>query len=162
MKDSELRGIVLNYFYENRKAGWLACQLDDLASPPSFVDNNDLFRACDQLGEQNLITWKAAGSEYGRGKITSFGTDVIEGDSPSPISIHFDQSRKISVSGSSNVQIGDSNTQGITIEVDKILTAINDSEASIEEKEKAKSLLRQLLESPIIASIAGGLASTIK
>jgi hypothetical protein len=85
---------------------------------------------------------------------------VIEGSTKAPISISFDQS--ISVHGSSDVQIGSHNIEDIKIEIGKIVSAIDHSSANDQEKAEAKSLLKKFLQHPLVASIAGGLASTIK
>jgi len=103
-----------------------------------------------------LIDWKGSlgpGID-GAGRITSRGIDVIEGNAPPPIAITI-ESRQISVHGSSNVQIGAGNAQGITIRADKVIAAINDSQATVEEKEKARSAVQSILSSPLLTKIFG-------
>lgn len=166
MKDNEIRGLVLQKYYDKRRQGFFQWSKEDFADlPPTVdIDSADLFRACDQLAEHGLIEWKplrGRGQTVGGvGKITAFGVDVIEGESKPPISITLDHS--ISVHGSSNVQIGSHNVQDVSVEIGKLIAAINDSTATEAEKAEAKSLLRKFLEHPLVASVVGGLASTIK
>jgi hypothetical protein len=87
---------------------------------------------------------------------------VVEGNVAAPISIVLDQSRHVAVHHSSNVQIGNENVQDVTIHFEKLLSAIDKSSASDKEKEEAKSLLKKFLEHPLVSSIAGGLASSLK
>ena len=166
MKDNEIRGLVLQKYYDRRRDGefqWSKEELLNFLEVASF-DHVDLFRACDQLAEHGLIDWHPihvrGQTIAGAGKITAFGVDVIEGSVKPPISITLDHS--ISVHGSSNVQIGSHNTQDFSIQIGKIVSAIDQSSVSEAQKAEAKSLLKKFLDHPLVASIAGGLASTIK
>jgi RIP homotypic interaction motif len=163
MKDNEIRGIVLRAYYDRRRDGEFQWYENDLKNLPK-IDRVDLFRACDQLAEHGLINWNPirlrSGTITGAGKITALGVDVIEGHSHPPDSITLDQS--ISIHGSSNVQVGSHNVQDISIQIEKLVSAIDHSSASDEEKAEAKSRLKKFLEHPLVASIAGGLASTIR
>ena len=142
-------------FYEARhvKSGFISLPVDPSASEEErFIAAN----ICRQLGESGLIDWKGSlgpGID-GAGRITSRGIDVIEGNAPPPIAITI-ESRQISVHGSSNVQIGAGNAQGITIRADKVIAAINDSQATVEEKEKARSAVQSILSSPLLTKIFG-------
>jgi len=166
MKDNEIRGILLKKYYEKRRDGLFQWQTEDFEGMVlgKDFDEVDIFRACDQLADHGLIEWhpvKAHGhSIHGTGKISAFGVDVVEGHSTPPISINFDSS--ISVHGSSNVQIGNSNIQDVSLEIQKLIIAIDNANGTEAEKTEAKSLLKQLLEHPLLVSIVGGLASTIK
>src|SRR5208337_4375592 len=72
------------------------------------------------------------------------GVDVVEGTAVEPTTVTLHDHR-ISVSQSSNVQIGDSNIQDVErLRVDKLIAATDHSEASITEKAEAKSLLKKL------------------
>jgi hypothetical protein len=164
MKDNEIRGIVLQKFYDDRRNQAVRQSISDFIQTADF-DQNDLFRACEQLAEHGLIKWSSpirtkGETDIGHVKITARGVDVVEGNIGSPIAITFDQS--VSVHSSSNVQIGSHNVQDISIQIGKLVSAIDHSTASDEQKAEAKSLLRKFLEHPLVASIAGGLASTIK
>jgi len=167
MTDNELRGLILQKYYDRRRGGWFQWKTEDFDDVPVEFDAVDLFRVCDQLGKHGLIEWKrAAGAPDetigGFGKISAFGVDVIEGHAKPPISITLDHSRHITVHGSSNVQIGNANIQDVSIQIEKIIAAIDSSPASETEKAEAKSLLKKFLEHPLVTSIAGGLAGSIK
>jgi hypothetical protein len=169
MKDNELRGLILRKYYDKRREGWFQWSDEDFKDLPDTVefDAVDLFRVCDQLGEHGLIEWngvQGVGGQTigGAGKISAYGVDVIEGHAKSPISVIFDQSHHVSVTESSNVQIGDANIQDVSVHLEKLVAAINDSSASPAEKEEAKSLLKKFLEHPLVISVAKGLASNIK
>jgi hypothetical protein len=156
MKDGELRGIVLEKFYElrNEQPGMLnVLSLPEIVSLDPNV--NRLLNICDQLGEHGLIHWKSLGSFSavgGMGKITARGVDVVEGTATAPITVTLHDHR-ISVSQSSNVQIGDSNTQGVKLRIDKLIAAIDHSEASYAEKAEAKSLLEKITSNPLLQTI---------
>jgi hypothetical protein len=80
------------------------------------------------------------------------GSTWIEGNASPPIAITID-SRQYSVHGSSNVQIGERNAQNIAFNADKIIAAINDSQATVEEKAHAKSVIQSILDSPLLSKI---------
>jgi hypothetical protein len=169
MKDNELRGLILRKYYNKRREGLFQWSDDDFKDLPETVefDAVDLFRVCDQLGEHGLIEWEGLQDGQGQtiggiGKISAYGVDVIEGHAKPPISVMIDQSHHISVTESSNVQIGSSNVQDIAVHFEKLVAAINDSSAPSAQKEEAKSLLKKFLEHPLVISVAKGLASTIK
>ena len=166
--DNQLRGIVLRKAYEKRSQGFFAWSNDDFKDldPSIDFDMQDLFRACDQLREHGLVEFKSVSSKGqfldGRVKITSMGVDVIEGHSKPSLSINYDQSHHVNVTGSSNVQVGSGNTQTFQIQLEGIVEAINASSGSEDEKKAAKSLLRRFLEHPLVTSIAGGVVSNLK
>jgi hypothetical protein len=81
-------------------------------------------------------------------KITAFGADVVEGNTPPPISINIDSS--VSVHGSQGVQIGgQGNVQNVTMDVGKLMNAVDAGTGTMQEKEEAKSLLKKVLENPL-------------
>lgn len=160
MKDNELRGIVLQYFYDKREI------LDIKPDPADLeieITSSKLYDICDQLGQHNLIKWREYLTLTGRiplgGKITAHGIDVIEGNCKPNIAVKIMQSNttnhNINISGSQNVAIGDNNNQNIIDALKCLASAIDASDAKPEAKEEAKGLLEKLLNNPIIASIAG-------
>jgi hypothetical protein len=166
IKDNELRGIILRKYYERRRETrfqWKESDLQDIDNNIEF-DSVDLFRICDQLAEYNLIEWKPivmqGKTQGGLGQITAFGVDVIEQSQEPPISINLDQRQNITIQNSSNVNIGNVNIQELIIS--KFIEEIDNSKASDTEKKEAKSLLQKFLEHPLIVSVFGGLASTIR
>lgn len=149
MTDNDLRAILLKKFYDKRSDGgfqWVQTDFDDIKET---LDFQEILRVCDQLNENGLVQWKsvkAAGgiSVNGFGKISAQGVDVIEGTAKSPISINLDSS--ITVHGSSHVQIGNNNTQGIEIHIREILEQIEKAPGTPEQKAEAKSKLKDFLE----------------
>ncbi|MEW6438803.1 MAG: hypothetical protein AB1508_16720 [Pseudomonadota bacterium] len=155
MSDAELRGLVLQVFYEVRhEVDWFS--LKQLAEKLEDFDFDVLGNICDQLGEKNLITWKplrsGMGIAAGMGRITSDGIDVLEGTASAPIAITlYDHS--VRVSGSSNVQVGGGNVQNVNFDIGKLVAAIDHSQAGEREKAEAKSLLQKFTENKLVMSL---------
>jgi hypothetical protein len=149
MTDSELRGIMLHRFYDLRRQGYVQIPTDDV------FDQDTAFDICRQLAEHGLINWKPlealGGFRTGMGLITASGVDVVEGTKDSPISIVLDSS--VSVSGSSNVQIGNANIQGVNAH--DLRLAVDRASMTEVEKQEAKSILQRFLENSLIAKIFG-------
>lgn len=152
MKDADLRGLVLQRFYDMRHQPdhlHLSDIQDIEPHNPNIVSN-----ICKQLAEHSLIKWHSLLGGDGFGNISAHGVDVIEGTARSPITITVhDQS--VSVSGSTNVQIGDANKQTVNIDVDKLIAAVDHSTASEAEKKEAHSLIERIANSPLMQTILG-------
>ena len=170
MKDNDLRGLILKKYYDYRRRGlfsWMDDDFKDLPQPWGF-DGKDLYRICDQLYENGLIEWHSVSDNGGqtiggRGQISAFGVDVIEGTAKPPIAITADFSQQhISIQHSTGVQIGNGNVQDLSVQIGKLVSAIDHSTAGEQQKAEAKSLLKRFLEHPLVASIVGGIASNIK
>lgn len=149
MTDNDLRAILLKKFYNKRSEGGFQWTQEDFSDIEENLNFQEILRVCDQLNEHGLVQWKsvkAAGgvSVAGFGQINARGVDVIEGTAKSPISINLDSS--ITVHGSSHVQIGNNNTQGIEIHIREILEQIEKSPGTPEQKAEAKSKLKDFLE----------------
>ena len=157
MKDTELRAVVLQKYYDLRDKGyfqWGEVELDDQFPIKTF---NVLGRICDQLGEHNLIEWHGiqdgnGQTVAGHGKITAFGVDVIEGTAQSPISITFDHRQTVSISGSNNI-VGNHNSMN----VEEIDLAISHSKFSEAEKAEAKSLWQKVCDNKLLNTVVGSL-----
>lgn len=149
LKDTEVRGLVLQKFYDLRHTSD-RLELEDIVSVAPD-DSTRILNICEQLGQHGLIEWKplrgAIGIVEGLGRITARGVDVIEGTAQSPIAVTI---HGHVISQSSNVQIGERNVQGISITGDKVAVAIDDAGATLEEKSEAKSLLKSVLENPLL------------
>jgi hypothetical protein len=158
MRDTERRGIVLERFYDARhRVDWL--EFDALRTHLT-MDQTELANICNQLGQHGLIDWESVDTLTGniplRGRITASGIDVIEGTAPAPISITL-HDHSVRVTGSTNVQIGNANTQTVRLQIKKILTKIEQAEVSQPEKQEAKSLLERLSNNALLVSVLGGL-----
>jgi hypothetical protein len=158
MRDTERRGIVLERFYAARhKVDWLEF---DALSTHVTMDRTELANICSQLGQHGLIDWEAVEALTGniplRGRITASGIDVIEGTALAPISITL-HDHSVRVTGSNNVQIGNANTQTVHVQIKKVLTQIEQAQASQPEKQEAKSLLERLSNNALLVSVLGAL-----
>jgi hypothetical protein len=105
MKDADRRAIILSKPYESRHSkSWIRIPIEDTVTLEEQIVEANI---CDQLSQVGLIEWKSLpGTATGMVKITAHGIDVVEGTAKSPIAITVD-ARKISISGSANVQVGD-------------------------------------------------------
>jgi hypothetical protein len=151
MKDSEIRAVALDCFYKERRHNAKIWTSKDV---PVGIEPIDFFDVCGQLAQHGLIDWSPIVDMFkvksGRGKITASGVDVVEGTARSPITITFDQSHIVNITGSNNI-VGDNNS----MHVDEIITAINRSNASEEDKSTAKSLLQKVSENKLLNTVLG-------
>ena len=157
MKDTELRGLVLQYYYDRRRENWLLPKPSDFNTP---IGQDDILHICDQLGEHHLLDWKPLKAQgrilNGTAKITAFGIDVAEGVATPDIKVEFVQNKTINITGSSNVVVGNSNVQTISNSIHDLVKIIDSANATVQERQEAKGLLRTFLEHPLLAAIAGG------
>ncbi len=65
------------------------------------------------------------------------------------------KNQTINIHSANAVQIGDSNTQQITIAIQSLVEKIENSNGSDLEKIEAKNLLQKFLEHPLVAAVAG-------
>src|SRR5207248_8878659 len=154
MKDSVVRGCLLQLLYERRSEGSIPFgHADQAVPPPAGISRRDWLRAVAQLSEYRLIDWtpledqSVMGSLSGFAKINDFGIKVLEADVASPIRISIDESRRTTVPRQAQATIA-TNTpqqQAITEALEKMITAINQADLAEKEKNEAKSLLRKLL-----------------
>ncbi len=70
-------------------------------------------------------------------------------------------STTINIAHSSGIQIGDHNVQHIASSLVGLIEKIEASSTSEQEKEKAKSLLRSVLENPTVAAVLGSATSGV-
>jgi hypothetical protein len=162
MKDSDIRGLVLQAFYDHRnephpfqpEVQHFGGRLTDL----------EIFRGCEQLAQNGLIEGTIRRLSYGAGggfafaRITADGADVIEGSSTPPVAVTI-MGPSYSISHSTNVAIGDGNQQkhqSLNDCVAELARIIEAAKATPSAKEEAKSLLRRFLEHPLLAAVAGG------
>jgi RIP homotypic interaction motif len=162
MTDGEMRGLVLQKFYDLRNED-RRVQLPALESiAPDNIDQ--LLNVCEQLSQHGLLDWETSraigmgGDVGGIGKITASGVDVIEGTARPPLTITVhDQS--VSVSGSNNVQIGNANTLIANVDIRRVHSEIDKTNASPTEKDEAKSLWGKLLNNATFAAVFAALVT---
>jgi hypothetical protein len=164
MKDSVVRGCLLQLLYERRSEGSIPFgHVEQAVPPPGGISRRDWLRAVAQLSEYHLIDWTPLEDQSGMGllsgfaKITDFGVKVLEGGVASPIRISIDESRRTTVRQDQQAPIAPSTPQqqAITEALEKVITAINQADLSEKEKNAAKSLLRKLLGSKAAGNVLG-------
>ena len=101
MKDSVVRGRLLQLLYERRSEGSIPFGHGEQAvPPPGGINRRDWLRALAQLSEYHLIDWTPLEDQSGMGllsgfaKINDFGVKVLEAGVAPPISISIDKSRR--------------------------------------------------------------------
>jgi hypothetical protein len=170
VKDSVVRGRVLQLLYERRSEGSLPFgHAQQAVPPPVGINRRDWLRAVAQLSEYRLIDWTPFEDKSGMGllsgfaKINDFGAKVLEAGVAPPISISINKSRRTSAPRQQQAPIGTSTPQQqvITEALEKVITAINQADVSEQEKNEAKSLLRKLLGSKAAASVLGAGAQSL-
>jgi len=164
MKDSVVRGRLLQLLYEHRNEGLLPFgQAEQAVAPPAGINRHDWLRAVAQLSEYGLIDWAPLEDKSGMGllsgfaKINDLGVKVLRGSTEPPIQISADESRRTAVSRHKQAPSGKITApqQKRTEALDKVIVAINQTEMTEQEKNEAKSLLRKLLSSNAAAKALG-------
>jgi len=160
MKDTILRGIVLEQYYLRRREEHFLPEPEDF-SP--HIPLEDILSISDQLGQHGLIDWRGlsgiGGFETGVGKITAFGIDVMENGVDPGLNIEFVQNKTIHINESSNVVVGDHNDVSFIQHIQEVTNSIDRSNGTPEQKAEARTLLARFLEHPLVTAIAGGAAS---
>jgi hypothetical protein len=134
MRDNELRGIILEALYNQRRRDLVdfETELGKLPLPEGAMES--IVR---QLEKKGLIERPIRPpSGLGKGRITAYGTEVVEGTTSPPVSILFQQ--HITVQDSSDVQIGTGNMQSVS--------HIKTMNSSINHSQSSQDALRSLLE----------------
>src|SRR5438874_10403343 len=140
MKDSVVRGCLLQLLYERRSEGSIPFGHSEQAvPPPGGISGRDWLRAVAQLSEYRLIDWTPVEDQSGMGllsgfaKINDFGVKVLEAGVASPIRISIDESRRTTVPGRQQTSTAPSTSQQqqvIMEALEKVITAINQADVS--------------------------------
>ena len=153
MTDIKLRSELLTRLYALRSKDYVIVGQDSATNP----DAREELRIAQQLQDHGLIKLAILNRHLGASaRITASGVDVMEGNIQPPIAIHMDKRQTINISGSSSFQVGDHNSQSITVGIEALVQQIDASSATFEEKVEAQSLVRKLLEHPLVSAIVGG------
>ena len=170
MKDSVVRGCLLQLLYERRSEGSIPFgHAEQAVPPPGGINRRDWLRAVAQLSEYRLIEWTPIKDQSGMGllsgfaKINDFGVKVLGGGVASPIRISVNEGRRTTIPPQEQAPIEPSNPQQQVIveALEKVITAINQADVSEREKNEAKSLLRKLLDSKAAAKVLGPAAQSL-
>jgi hypothetical protein len=166
MKDSVVRGCLLQLLYERQSEGSIPFGRGEQAvPPPGGISRRDWLRAVAQLSEYRLIDWTPLEDQSGMGllsglaKINDFGVKVLEAGVAPPIPISIDESRRRSVRRPQRASIAANTAQQqqqmITKALEKVITAINKADVSEQQKNEARSLLLKLLGSKAAVIVLG-------
>jgi len=168
MKDSVVRGQLLQFLYRHRDEGAIAFgRGKEAIFPPQGISRRDWHGAVAQLAEYGLIDWKPTEDRSGRGllegfaSISEFGIKVIETGCESPIRIAFDRT----TSAHTQPQVasaGAAEQASLTRAMEKVIAAIEQAEVSEQEKKEARSLLRKLLTGRAAAKVLGTGARSLR
>lgn len=164
MKDTEMRGMILNGYYEKRRSQRPDLGFDDFALP---IDKDDFLRVSEQLAEHGMLDWHPLRGNKnqridGCGSITALGVDVIESDGEdSPIRMEFPVTQNIHISHSQGIQVGNHNTQNLVSALEGLIQEIEASDSSSAEKAEAKGRLRTFLQHSLTAAIVGPAATKL-
>jgi hypothetical protein len=169
MKDSVVRGCLLQLLYERRREGSIPFgRLEQAVPPPGGISRRDWLRAVAQLSEYGLIDWAPLEDKSGMGllsgfaKINDFGVKVLETGVAPPIQISIDESRRTTARQKQAPTAASTPQQErITDALEKVIIAINKADASEQEKNESKSLLRKLLSSKAAAKVLGAGANSL-
>jgi hypothetical protein len=169
MKDSVVRGRLLQLLYERRDEGSIPFgRLEQAVPPPGGISRRDWLRAVAQLSEYGLIDWTSLEDKSGMGqlsgfaKINDFGVQVVEAGVAPPIRISIDESPRATVpKQQAPVATSTSQQRKITQALEKVIAAINQADLSEKEKNEAKSSLRKLLSSKAAAKVLGAGAQSL-
>jgi hypothetical protein len=170
MKDSVVRGCLLQLLYERRSEASIPFgHAEQAVPPPAGISRRDWLRAVAQLSEYRLIDWIPREDKSGMGllsgfaKINDFGVKVLEAGVTPPIPISIDESRRTTVRREQQAPITTTTPrqQKITEALEKVITAINQADVSEQEKNEVKSLLRKLLGSKAAAKVLGAGAQSL-
>ena len=169
MKDSVVRGRLLQLLYELRSEGSIPFgRLEQAVPPPGGMSRRDWLRAIAQLSEYGLIDWTPLEDKSGMGllsgfaKINDFGVKVLEAGVEPPIQISIDESRRTTArQKQAPIAASTPQQERITDALEKVIIAINKADVSEQEKNKTKSLLRKLLNSKAAAKLLGAGAQSL-
>src|SRR5437762_12149423 len=146
MKDSVVRGCLLQLLYERRSEGSIPFGHSEQAvPPPGGISGRDWLRAVAQLSEYRLIDWTPVEDQSGMGllsgfaKINDFGVKVLEAGVASPIRISFDAIRRTTIPRQEQPPMAPTTPQqqAITDALDKVITAMKQADVSEKEKDEA-------------------------
>jgi len=161
MKDSVVRGRVLQLLHERRGEGFLPFGAAERAVPtPEGINNRDWLQALAQLAEYNLIDWKPIEDKSGMGllggfaRINELGTHVLNSSAASPIRITFDERRAV-VGDPQEIKMPGAEAQALKDAFEQVILAIEQIGGSEGDKKEAQSLLLKLLQSKAGADALG-------
>lgn len=157
MTDDELRGLLLEKYYQRRKERLIGLVPSDFDGK---LNEHDILNIAGQLADHGLIHWRPnlghGGIGGGMGTITAAGVDVVESKTPAPVDIRWSQDRGRQKTAPSRVIPATETRQTVGVAIERLAQAIEDSGASAANRRAATSLLRAFQEHPLLRIIAQG------
>jgi hypothetical protein len=132
MRDSELRGIILEALYNQRRKDLVSFDQELGGLPVPHGATESILRQLEKKGLVERPFQPLSG--LGNGRITAYGIDVVQGTTSPPLSILLHQ--RITVQ---DVQVGTGNIQNVSDT--KLNVAMDHSEAS---QDKPKSSFERI------------------
>jgi hypothetical protein len=149
MTDSELRGLLLEKYYQRRKERLIGLLPSDFDGK---LNERDIQSIAGQLADHGLIHWRPNrghdGIGGGMGAITPAGVDVVESKVAAPMDIHWSQDRSL--------QLPAEVLHGVALAIERLLQAIEHSGASLAERQAAIALLQAFQQHPLLRSMLQG------
>jgi hypothetical protein len=152
MTDSELRGLLLEKYYQRRKERLIGLVPSDFDGK---LNARDIQSIAGQLADHGLIHWRPNrgqdGVGGGMGAITPAGVDVVESKAAAPVDIHWSQDR--------GPQLPLQTKPGVAAAIERLLQAIEHSGASLADQQAAIALLHAFQQHPLLRSMLQGEAA---
>jgi hypothetical protein len=146
MTDSELRGLLLEKYYQRRKERLIGLAPADFDGK---LNERDIQSIAGQLADHGLIHWRPNrghdGVGGGMGAITPAGVDVVESKVAAPVDIHWSQDRGPQLPGEIK--------PGVAVAIERLLQAIEHSGASLADRQAATALLSAFQQHPLVHSL---------
>src|SRR6202790_2772147 len=131
MTDDELRGLLLEKYYQRRKERLIGLVPSDFDGK---LNEHDILNIAGQLADHGLIHWRPnlghGGIGGGMGTITAAGVDVVESKTPAPVDIRWSQDRGPQKPGPRGGIRANKTRQTVGVAIERLAQAIEDSGAS--------------------------------
>lgn len=149
MRDVELRGAILQRFYDYRHRGIL--QLTDIVAAVRGTEALLAASISEQLAKAGLVEWKTSKTMTGVGgigRITAEGVAVIEGHREPLITLSLHGRGVVGGARASLRMVGPLASANPAL-LDKALAAIDQTSSPLADKAAAKTLIRELGANPL-------------
>ena len=107
MRDSELRGVILEALYNQRRKDLVSFDQELGELPVSHGATESILRQLEKKGLVERPSQPLSG--LGTGRITAYGIDVVQGTTSPPLSILLHQRTTVQ-----DVQVGEDNIQNVS------------------------------------------------
>jgi hypothetical protein len=154
MTDSELRGLLLEKYYQRRKERLIGLAPADFDGK---LNERQIQNIAGQLADHGLIHWRPNpghdGIGGGMGTITPAGVDVVESKVAAPVDIHWSPQRSLQPRLHTSPEVA--------VAIERLLQAIEHSGASVADRQAAIALLRAFQQHPLLRSLLQGEAAEL-